>query len=103
DALAIQRRTNNLQKIPRTLAAIQLSPRAAVRMTIRADIAEPHAAPIRTVGLGAELLRGVHLARTSPVGGDRRWGRQRWWCHGFLCGLLTGHTRGLADAAGKRL
>src|SRR5262245_38797038 len=72
-------------------------------MTIRADIAEPHAAPIRTVGMGAELLRGVDLTRASPGGGDRRWWRRWWRCHGFLRRLLTGGTWGLAGEAGKWL
>src|SRR4029453_13542820 len=92
-----------LQHIPLTLAAIQLSPRAPVGRTIRTEIAEPHPTPIRTVRMGAELLRGVHVARASATGGDRRWrgggGRPR----GFLCPLLTGGTAGLAGEARHRL
>src|SRR5436190_19782527 len=87
-----------LQHIPLTLAAIQLSPRATVGMTIRTEIAEPHPTPIRTVRIGAELLRGVHVARASPTGGDRRWRRR-----GFLRRLLTGGTAGRAGEARKRL
>src|SRR6266850_4831936 len=92
-----------LQHIPLTLAAIQLSPRATVGMTIRTEIAEPHPTPIRTVRIGAELLRGVHVARASPTGGDRRWRRWRWRRRGFLRRLLTGGTAGLAGEARKRL
>src|SRR5262245_42808919 len=67
-----------LQHIPFTLAAIQLSPKAAAGMTIRTAIAESRPALIRTVRLGAEMLRGVHLARAAPVGGARRgWDRRR--------------------------
>src|SRR5881409_1497538 len=91
-----------LQHIPLTLAAIQLSPRATVGMTMRTEIAEPHPTPIRTVRIGAELLRGVHVARASPTGGDRRWRRGRWRRRGFLR-LLTGGTAGLAGEARKRL
>src|SRR5881628_3301776 len=92
-----------LQHIPLTLAAIQLSPRATVGMTIRTEIAEPHPTPIRTVRIGAELLRGVHVARASPTGGDRRWRRGRWRRRGFLRRLLTGGTAGLAGEARKQL
>src|SRR5215468_4303643 len=98
----MKRCTMGLQNIPLTLAAIQLSPRATVGMTIRTEIAEPHPTPIRTVRIGAELLRGVHLAWASPPGGDRRW-RWRWQRHGFLRRLLTGGTAGLAGEARKRL
>src|SRR2546430_8649579 len=91
-----------LQHIPLTLAAIQLSPRATVGMTIRTEIAEPHPTPIRTVRIGAELLRGVHLARASPTGGDRRWRRRRWRRRGLLRRLLTGGTAGVAGEARKR-
>src|SRR5262249_30468872 len=99
----MKRCTMGLQNIPLTLAAIQLSPRATVGMTIRTEIAEPHPTPIRTVRIGAELLRGVHLARASATGGDRRWRRGRWRRHGFLRRLLTGGTAGLAGQARKRL
>src|SRR5262247_3260922 len=99
----MKRCTMGLQPIPLTLAAIQLSPRATVGMTIRTEIAEPHPTPIRTVRIGAELLRGVHLARASPTGGDRRWRRWRWRCRGFLRRLLTSGTAGLAGEARKRL
>src|SRR5881409_1128851 len=92
-----------LQHLPLTLAAIQLSPRATVGMTIRTEIAEPHPTPIRPVRIGAELLRGVHVARASPTGGNRRWRRWRWRRRGFLRRLLTGGTAGLAGEARKRL
>src|SRR2546427_12802391 len=92
-----------LQHIPLTLAAIQLSPRATVGMTIRTEIAEPHPTPIRTVRIGAELLRGVHVARASPTGGNRRWRRRRGRRRGVPCRLLTGRTAALAGEATKTL
>src|SRR6266403_5476245 len=98
----MKRGAMGLQHIPLTLAAIQLSPRATVGMTIRTEIAEPHPTLIRTGRIGAELLRGVHVARASPTGGDRRWRRGRWRRRGFLRRLLTGGTAGLAGAARKR-
>src|SRR5262249_43453250 len=85
------------------LAAIQLSPRATVGMTIRTEIAEPHPTPIRTVRIGAELLRGVHVARASPTGGDRRWRRWQGQRRGVLRRPLPGGTAGLAGEARKRL
>src|SRR2546430_4903555 len=91
-----------LQHRPLALAAIQLWPRATVGMTIRTEIAEPHPTPIRTVRIGAELLRGVHVARASPTGGNRRWRRGRWRRRGFLRRLLTGGTAGLAGEGRKR-
>jgi hypothetical protein len=38
----------------------------------------------------------------AKKGGKKSLGR-RWWRRGFLCGLLTGDTVGLAGEAGKRL
>src|SRR5499433_163758 len=92
-----------LQHIPFTLAAIQLSPKAAAGMTIRTDIAESRPALIRTVRIGAEMLRGVHLARAAPGGGARRgWDRRRRGRR-FLRRRLTGGTVGFTGEAGKRL
>jgi hypothetical protein len=101
--LAREDRAMRLQKIPLTWAAIQLSPGAAAGMTIRTEIAEPHPTPIRTVRIGTEMQRSVHLARASPVGGDRRWWDRRWQSLWFLRRLLAGRTGRLVDKAGKRL
>src|SRR5262245_16631840 len=99
----MQRCAMGLQHIPLTLAAIQLSPGATVGMTIRTEIAEPHPTPIRTVRMGAELLRGVHVTRASPTGDDRRWRRWRRRRRGFLRRLLPGARGGFAGEARKRV
>src|SRR4030095_3850134 len=103
DTLAMKRCAMGLQHIPFTLAAIQLTPRATVGMTLRTEIAEPHPPPIRTRRIGAELLRGIHVARASPTGGDRRWRRWRWRRRGFLWRRLPGGTTGVAGEARHRL
>src|SRR2546425_11266949 len=41
------------------------------RKSVGTDIAPVHPAPIVAVGIGAEMLRGVHLAWASPAGGDQ--------------------------------
>src|SRR2546427_800369 len=48
-----------------TARAMQLPPGAAVGVTVGTDIAEPSPAPRGTVRIGAEVPRGVHLARPS--------------------------------------
>src|SRR5262249_17036974 len=75
-ALAIQERAMGLQKVALTRAAIQLAPRAAAGMAIRADVAEPEPAAIVTAGMGAEVHRGVHGTRASL--GRRHGGGSAW-------------------------
>src|SRR5262249_30095875 len=71
-------------------------------MTIRTAIAESRPALIRTVRIGAEMLRGVHLARAAPVGGARRgWDRRRRGRR-FLRRRLTGGTVGFSGEARER-
>src|SRR5262249_26135525 len=101
DALAMQRRTARLQKIPLPLAAITLARWGAVRMTIRTEIAPAHPAAIVAVRIGAEMLRGVHLAWPSPAGGDRRRWEGRWQSRWCLRRLLTGRTGGLTGETRK--
>src|SRR3989442_12094170 len=71
-------------------------------MTIGTEIAPSHPAAIVTVRIGAEMLRGLHLARPSPRGHDARWrATGRLGC--VRVSLLTGGTGGLAGEARKRL
>src|SRR5438128_7385436 len=70
------------------------------RKSVGTDIAPVHPAPIVTGGIGAEMLRGVHLAWASPAGGDQWRGGWGWglWVLGLL---LTGRTVRLVDEARK--
>src|SRR5215813_9545437 len=72
-------------------------------MTMRTEIAPAHPAAIVAVRIGAEMLRGVHLAWPSPAGGDRRRWEGRWQSRWCLRRLLTGRTGGLAGETRKRL
>src|SRR5262249_61594193 len=72
-------------------------------MTMRTEMAPAHPAARVAVRIGAEMLRGVHLAWPSPAGGDRRRWEGRWqsrWCRRRL---LTGRTGGLTGETRKRL
>src|SRR5262249_5629086 len=82
--------------------AVQLAPGTAVGVTVGTEIAEPDPALIRTVWMGTEVRRRVHLARAAARGHEAGWratGRLR----SVRVGLLTGGTRGLAGEARKRL
>src|SRR5262244_1036745 len=72
-------------------------------MTMRTEIAPAHPAAIVAVRIGAEMLRGVHLAWPSPAGGDRRRWEGRWQSRWCLRRLLTGRTVGLMGETRKRL
>src|SRR2546421_6330221 len=100
--LAMQRRPMGLLEVAATAGAMQLAPGTAVGVSVGTDIAEPYPAPIVAVGLGAEVERGVHLARPSPRGHDAGW-RAPGRLGAVLVGLLTGGTGGLAGEARKRL
>src|SRR5262249_1963738 len=102
DALAMARRAVRLQKIPLTGTAVQLAPGSPAGMPVGTDIAPVHPAPIVTGGMGAEMLRGVHLARASPARGDP-WRGGWWWGLWGLGHLLTGRTVRLVDEARKGL
>src|SRR5882724_4840354 len=91
-----------LLEVAATAGAMQLAPWSTAGMPIGAEIAEPHPALIRTVRIGAEMLRGIHLARPSPRGHDAGWrATGRLGC--VRVGLLTGGIEGLAGEARKRL
>src|SRR5262249_61979155 len=74
---------------------MQLAPWSTVGMPIGTEIAQPHPAPIGTVGLRAKMRRRVHLARAAPRGDDTGWwGAGRLWAR--HSGLRTGLAVGLA-------
>ena len=70
---------------------------------MRTAIAPAQPAAIVAVRMGAEMLRGVHLAWPSPAGGDRRRWEGRWQSRWCLRHLLTGRTGGLTGETRKRL
>src|SRR5712691_7868392 len=96
----MQRRAVRLEKIALASRAVELPPGATTRMPVGAHVAPIHPAPIVAGGIGAELLRGVHLARASPAGEDRQRGG-RWQGLWGLGRLLTGRTVRLVDEARK--
>src|SRR6516225_7545439 len=102
DALAMQRRAMGLLKVAATAGAMQLAPGTAVGVAVGTDIAEPYPASIVAVGLGAEVERGVHLARPSPRGHNAGW-RAPGRLEAVRVALLTGSTGGRAGEARKRL
>ena len=67
-------RTEGLQKVAATDAAQQLPPGTTTGMAIGTEIAPAHPAAIGTVGVGAEMRGGVHLATAPPCGHDAGWG-----------------------------
>jgi hypothetical protein len=69
-----------------------LLPGATARMTVGAEIAEPHPTVILTVGIGIEMGGGVHLASTATRGGNRQWWRGRRLNRGGLGRVLTDNT-----------
>jgi len=95
-------RALGLLKVALTLETIQLTPGTATWMAIGSDVATARPPLIRTVGMGAEMPRGLHLARPSPRGDDAGW-RAPGRLGDVLVGLLTGGTRGLAGEARKGL
>src|SRR5882724_9717690 len=98
----MQRRAMGFEKVAITGDAVQLPPGATARVAVRTDIASPKPAAIGTVGIRAEMLRGVHLTWPSPAGGDRRRWEGRWQSRWFLRRLRTGRTVGLACETRKR-
>src|SRR5712691_11303035 len=65
DAFAMKDGAMGFEKVAPAAAAIQLSPRATARMTVRTDIASPKPAAIGTVGIRAEMVRGVDVTAAS--------------------------------------
>jgi hypothetical protein len=102
DAFAMERRAVGLLEIALARRAVELPPGATTRMAVGTEIAQSPPALIGTGGIGAELLRGVHLARASPAGDDRQRGG-RWQGLWGLGRLLTGRTVWLVEEARKGL
>src|SRR5215813_532075 len=99
----MQRRAMRLKKIPVTCAAIELSPGTATRMPVGRDIAQPEPAPIATVGIGTEMLRGVDVtAAASGRSHGRKW-KRRGLQPGNLDRLLTSNATGFPGETRKRL
>src|SRR5713101_6689530 len=98
----MEQRAVCLQKVPVTGGAVQLAPGSAAGMPVGTEIAPAHPAPIGAVWIRAEMSRGVHLARASPAGDDRRRGGG-WQSSWSLCRLLTGRTVRLPGETRKRL
>ena len=55
-AFTVEEGARSFEKVALTPAAIELSPRATARMTVRANIPQPEPAAITAVGIGAEML-----------------------------------------------
>src|SRR3989442_6885463 len=98
--LAMQRRAVRLEEIPLAYGAVPLPPGAATRMPVGTEVPPAYPAPIGAVGIGAEVERGVHLARPSPRGHDAGWWAPR-RLGSVRVGLHTGGTGGLPGAARK--
>src|SRR6266705_1737639 len=92
---------HGLQKVPVTGGAVPLAPGSAAGMPVGTEIAPAHPTPIGADRIRAEMPRGVHLARASPAGGDRRRGG-RWQSRWSLGRLLTGRTMRLPGETRKR-
>src|SRR2546421_1355699 len=73
----MQRGAVRLEKIPATLAAIELSPGATTGMPVGCDIAPPEPAPIATGEIGTEMLRGVDVTAAASCRRHRREWRRR--------------------------
>ena len=101
-ALAMKQCAEGLQKVAATGDAQQLPPWAPTGMAVGAQIPQAYLAPIRTIRMRTEMLRGVHLAFSATCGGDP-WGwRSRRGDRGGLPSLLTRGARGLVGKASKR-
>jgi hypothetical protein len=76
-AFAMEEGALGFEKVAPTVPAIQLSPRATTRMTVRTDIAQPKPAAMGTVGIRTEMTGDVDLAAASSCRGELRgWGRR---------------------------
>src|SRR5262245_66423537 len=74
DTFPMQWCAMRLKKIPVTGAARELAPGTATRMTVGRDMAQPAPAPIATIGIGTEMMRGVDVtAATSGRSRRRGW------------------------------
>src|SRR5439155_6865279 len=93
-------RAVRLEEIPLAYGAVPLPPGAATRMPVGTEVPPAYPAPIGAVGIGAEVERGVHLARPSPRAHDAGWWAPR-RLGSVRVGLHTGGTGGLAGEARK--
>src|SRR5713101_5563266 len=71
-------------------------------MAIGPDIPAAPPAIIPTVRIGAEMVLGIHLARTSTLADDQRWRRRECWIARLL-GLRTDGTGRLMSETRKGL
>ncbi len=71
-------------------------------MTVGANIAQPEPAAIATVGIGTEMVRGVHLAAAAARGDDGGW-RGTGGLRARRGGVLTRVAMGLVGEARKGL
>src|SRR5215813_6941440 len=86
-ALAMKDGAKGLEKKAATDDTQQLPPGATIGMAIGAEIAPADPAPIRTVGIGAEMVRGVDLTVASSRHDEARgWGCRGVWVGGARIG-----------------
>jgi len=71
---------------------MQLAPRSIAGVTMGAEVAQPHPAPIGTGGMRAEVQRGVHLAPAVTRGDQAGW-RTTGALGRLFLGVLTGNTQ----------
>src|SRR5262249_46671902 len=88
-------RAVRFEKIGPAGPTMELAPRTTVWMAIGVDVASPRPAIIVTARMGAEMVRGVHLAWASPCGDDQRWWDNRGSLGVWLRSIFTGGTVGL--------
>src|SRR2546428_4971237 len=99
----MQRGAVRLEKIPATLAAIELSPGATTGMPVGCDIAPPEPAPIATGEIGTEMLRGVDVTAAASCRRHRREWRRRGLQPWSLAHLLTSSATGFTGETQKGL
>src|SRR5215470_16603462 len=79
----MEERAEGLEKIVTTDDTQQLPPGATIGMAIGAEIAPADPAPIHTVWIGAEMVRGVDLTAASSRHDEAR----GWSCRGVWVGV----------------
>jgi hypothetical protein len=102
--LAMKERAERFEKIATTDTTQQLSPGIATGMAIGPEIAPADPAPIRTVWIGAEMVRGVDLTPAPARHDDaRRWGCRGLWVRGARIGTCVAVRLGGEAHKGCRL
>ena len=94
----MQRRAVRLLEIRVTLGVLQLPPRFAAGMAIRADIAASHPPVIETIVIGTELMSGIDCASASSRAQKQGW-RGGGCLRAGLDDMLTRVTVWLMDEA----